>query len=260
MQPKTEEFLNLLLWSADRLLRPSFRNLTDSYESWAYRTGLWRQTGLLERKHYIEGDPAKPGDRIYRLTRQGRLHALGGRDPADQWSRKWDGRWRLVLFDIPVARNTQRAQLRSYLRNQGFGCLQKSVWITPHSLDLERNILTGGKINVVSLVLMEARPCAGESDADIVAGAWDFERINYRYARHLRILERRPTAVLDGDTSAWAMLRWAEEERLAWLDAVEHDPLLPERIHPPGYLGRLAWQGRIRVLEEAGRQLRAFRR
>ncbi len=30
MQPKPEEFLNLLLWSADRLARPTFRNLTDS--------------------------------------------------------------------------------------------------------------------------------------------------------------------------------------------------------------------------------------
>jgi hypothetical protein len=37
---KTEEFLNLLLWSAEQLMRPTFRNLTDSYEAWAYRHGL----------------------------------------------------------------------------------------------------------------------------------------------------------------------------------------------------------------------------
>ena len=49
MQPKTEEFLNLLLWSADLLARPTFRNLTDSYESWAYRNGLMRQVATLER-------------------------------------------------------------------------------------------------------------------------------------------------------------------------------------------------------------------
>ena len=42
-----------------------------------------------------------------------------------------------------------------------------------------------------SLILLEARPCAGESDAEIVAGAWDFERIN-RYARHLKVLAERP--------------------------------------------------------------------
>jgi len=40
MQPRTEEFLNLLFWSAEKLMWPTFRNLTDSYESWAYRNGL----------------------------------------------------------------------------------------------------------------------------------------------------------------------------------------------------------------------------
>jgi hypothetical protein len=49
MQPKTEEFLNLLLWSADTLARPTFRNLTDSHESWTYRNGLMRQVATLEK-------------------------------------------------------------------------------------------------------------------------------------------------------------------------------------------------------------------
>jgi len=121
----------------------------------------------------LERDHAAPDDRVYRLTRQGRLHALGGRDPQARWAREWDGRWRLVLFDVPTAQNSHRTRLRRYLRDKGFGYLQNSVWITPDSLDAERQILVGGKINVESLLLLEARPCAGESDAEIVAGAWD---------------------------------------------------------------------------------------
>lgn len=66
----------------------------------------------------------------------------------------------------------------------------------PDPLTEERQILGGGKINVESLLLLEARPCAGESDAEIVAGAWDFERINRRYARHLKILGERPGGAL----------------------------------------------------------------
>jgi hypothetical protein len=54
VQPKTEEVLNLLLWSADMLARPTFRNLTDSYESWAYRNGLLRQATTLERRQLLE--------------------------------------------------------------------------------------------------------------------------------------------------------------------------------------------------------------
>ena len=95
----------LPLWSADRLMRPTFRNLTDSYESWAYRKGLLRRIALLEKQRLIERDPVRPDDRLYRLTWQGRLHALGGRDPLARWSREWDGRWRLVLFDVPTKRS-----------------------------------------------------------------------------------------------------------------------------------------------------------
>ena len=258
VKPKTEELINLLIWSAEKLVRPTFRNLTDSYESWAYRNSLLKQTAVLESKQLIERNPAAPDDRMYRLTWQGRLHALGGRDPQARWSREWDGRWRLVLFDVPTTQNTHRARLRRYLRDKGFGFLQNSVWITPDSLEDERRILVGGKINVESLLLLEARPCAGESAAEIVAGAWDFERINQRYARHLKILGERPGDALRNEAAAKALLRWATAEREAWLDAVTIDPLLPARILPPDYLGQQAWRRRVEVLRDAGQQMHTF--
>ena len=259
VKPKTEELLNLLLWSTEKLMWPTFRNLTDSYESWAYRNGLLKQTAMLETKKFLERDHAVPDDRMYRLTWQGRLHALGGRDPQVRWSREWDGRWRLVLFDVPTAQNSRRTRLRRYLRDKGFGYLQNSVWITPDSLEEERQILVGGKVNVESLILLEARPCAGESDAEIVAGAWDFELINRRYARYLKILGERPGGTLRNETAAKSLLRWAATERETWLDAVTNDPLLPERILPSDYLGQRAWRRRVEVLREAGRQLRTFK-
>jgi phenylacetic acid degradation operon negative regulatory protein len=259
MQPRTEEFLNLLLWSAAKLTRPTFRNLTDSYESWAYRNDLLRQMASLEKRRFVERDPASPDDRLYRLTWRGRLHALGGRDPQARWSREWDGRWRLALFDIPTTQNSHRTRLRRYLRESGFGCLQKSVWITPDPLEEQRRILVGGKTNVKSLILLEARPCAGESNTDIVAGAWDFEHINRRYAQHLKVLSERPWGTTGNAAKARALLAWAAAEREAWLDAVMSDPLLPERILPPDYLGKKAWRTRIEVLREAGRQLRTLK-
>jgi phenylacetic acid degradation operon negative regulatory protein len=260
MQPKTEEFLNLLLWSAEKLLHPTFRNLTDSYESWAYRQGLLRQVATLERARLIERDPSVPNSRLYRLTEAGRLHALGGRDPVAQWSRTWDGKWRLVLFDLPMERHVERGRLRRYLRARGFGYLQGSVWVTPDPMEEERDILAGGKINVESLLLLEARPCAGERDEEIVTGAWDFKAINRLYARHLKLLEQLPKAPFDGNDSARALQQWAAAERAAWRLAVEGDPLLPKRLLPADYLGQRAWQERVAVLRRARRQLTAFSR
>ena len=112
----------------------------------------------------------------------------------------------------------------------------------------ERQILGGGKINVESLLLLEALPCAGESDTEIIAGAWDFERINRRYARHLKILDERPGGALRNAA-----------EREARLEAVTNDPLLPGRILPSDYLGQRAWRRRVEVLRDASRQLCTFK-
>jgi DNA-binding transcriptional regulator PaaX len=158
-------------------------------------------------------------DRIYRLTKLGRLHALGGRDPQESWSRKWDGRWRLVVFDVPTTQNSRRSRLTRYLRKRGFGRLQNSVWITPDVLEEEMKTLSEGKANVGSMILLDARPCAGEPDADIVTSAWNFERINLRYKQHLKVLDERPKATLRNEEAAKALLNWATLERTAWLRA-----------------------------------------
>lgn len=259
MRPKTEEFLNLLLWSAEILERPTLRNLTDSFESWVYRNGFVRQLSTVEKKSLVERVSNTSGDRLYRLTAKGRVHALGGRDPKERWARHWDGQWRLVLFDVPTDQNTQRDLLRRYLHKRGFGYLQNSVWITPDPLDQEQRILGGGKINVESLLLLEMRPCAGASDNDIVAGAWDFEHINHRYTCYLKVLKERPRGALQNGAMAEAWQRWAAVEREAWLDAVTNDPLLPERLLPSDYLGKTAWRRRVEVLRDAGKRLRTFR-
>lgn len=47
---------------------------------------------------------------------------------------KWDGRWRLISFDVPGNYNQKRDQLRSILKTFDFYQLQKSVWVCPNFL------------------------------------------------------------------------------------------------------------------------------
>jgi phenylacetic acid degradation operon negative regulatory protein len=259
MKPKTEEFLCFLLWTTLQYMRPTMRMLDDSYESWAYHKGFWRQVSRLDKQGLVERPGKEPDERICRLTELGRLHVLGGRDPAAQWKRHWDGRWRLVLYDLPAGQDSRRQRLHRYLRSKAFGYLQDSVWITPDPLTGEKEIMEDASIDVESLLLLEARPCAGESDAELVAGAWDFETINRRYSRLLKVLEQRPASPLRNESSARALQRWGAQERAAWLSAVTHDPLLPEALLPPGYRGQEVWKRRLEVLAEAGQQLRSFK-
>lgn len=49
--------------------------------------------------------------------------------------RRWDGRWRMVVFDVPERRRSVRFRLRSVMREIGFARLQDSVWVYPYDCE-----------------------------------------------------------------------------------------------------------------------------
>lgn len=49
--------------------------------------------------------------------------------------RRWDKRWRVLIFDIPERMRSYRARIREALRGYGFLLLQESVWIYPYNCE-----------------------------------------------------------------------------------------------------------------------------
>ncbi|MEK7601808.1 MAG: hypothetical protein AAB480_04725 [Patescibacteria group bacterium] len=49
--------------------------------------------------------------------------------------RRWDNRYRMVIFDIPERRRGVRERLRRLMSECGFLCIQKSVWISPYDCE-----------------------------------------------------------------------------------------------------------------------------
>jgi len=47
----------------------------------------------------------------------------------------WDGKWRIVILDIPESDKEKRNALRYILKKAGFVCLKNSVWISPHPFE-----------------------------------------------------------------------------------------------------------------------------
>ena len=54
-----------------------------------------------------------------------------------QEKRQWDGKWRLVSFDIPTGFNRERESLRRLLKYLNFYQLHKSVWVYPDQITEE---------------------------------------------------------------------------------------------------------------------------
>jgi hypothetical protein len=74
------------------------------------------------------------GTRGYRLTKKGekKLAEFLIAARAKQNHGRWDGRWRVLLYDIPESHRKHRDRIREVIRM--FGCyqLQKNVWIYPY--------------------------------------------------------------------------------------------------------------------------------
>lgn len=49
--------------------------------------------------------------------------------------RRWDRKWRVLIFDIPERRKALRLKIRTMLRTIGFVRLQDSVWVYPHDCE-----------------------------------------------------------------------------------------------------------------------------
>ncbi len=49
----------------------------------------------------------------------------------------WDGKWRIVLFDVPTEKNRLRDSLRGHLKAMGFYEFQHSVFVHPHPCAVE---------------------------------------------------------------------------------------------------------------------------
>ena len=80
------------------------------------------------------------GDGLYevKLTEKGRVRALNRQlENIKNKKQKWDGKWRMVAFDIPEIYKKGRDALRQKLNKIGFHKLQESIFITPYDCKKE---------------------------------------------------------------------------------------------------------------------------
>lgn len=252
MKPKTELLLYRLLWLAEKPMIPSYRNLEQSFEGWAYRNGLLNQIHQLEARGWIESrqDPAS-GKRLHRLTEAGRAVVLAGRDPEKSWARPWDGKWRLFLFDIPESQRSKRRQLTRALAMAGCGCLQGSVWIAPSAPPEIEKLVKSKDADCTHLLMLLADSKGPKMDAKMVEGAWNFEKINAAHQKLQAILDRFPDVVRTNTRKTLA--DWTAEESAATRAALLIDPLLPCALLPKGYMARKIWKMRRQTLGRATR-------
>ena len=123
---------------------------------------------------------------FYSLTEQGKARMEeASRRIYKEPTPKWDGKWWILLYNIPEEKRHLRDKLREELVWSGFGPLSNSCWITPNNLQKEINLMIK-KYQVEDYVTYFHASYEGMKDhQDLVKKCWDLNEINDQYAEFI---------------------------------------------------------------------------
>ena len=122
------------------LAPPMLRLLKNADPEWLLKrdpSRRLRESALrLKRKGLVEFKN-ESGKKRLRLTLRGErvVGSIWNETYQLQKPRKWDGKWRLVIFDIPEKKRPTRDKIRHLVSRLGFLRLQDSVWVYPYDCE-----------------------------------------------------------------------------------------------------------------------------
>ena len=121
------------------LVAPSSTALIDTYMKHLDKRNARKTLMHLKYRKLIEVRE-KNGELQYKLTSKGRVkfEKIIIEELAIPTPKRWDKKWRLVLFDIPAESHYKRKLFLHKLRLMDFYKLQDSAWI--HPFDCEKEI------------------------------------------------------------------------------------------------------------------------
>lgn len=99
----------------------------------------FRRLLIRAKKNKLLGIVQRGGDDFLEITRRGKKELL--KYDIDELiikkPRVWDGKWRVIIFDIPEKRGEGRRALSRKLKELGLYPLQKSTFVSPYECENE---------------------------------------------------------------------------------------------------------------------------
>lgn len=174
------------------------------------------KTGYLE-KEIIKGEP------VLKITRGGKLKLAQRFSYFKMREKHWDQQWRLVIFDISEKEKFLREKLRRKLKELGFGCWQKSIYISPFDLEEDmQEYLEAQRLTGKAYVLTARHRLLGDA-RELASQVWNLPEIHHDYYSILRDLENKKVP-LAGIYQHY-------------LEVLEVDPCLPKELLSQNWVG-----------------------
>lgn len=120
-------------------------------------------------------------------------------------SKPWDGKWRFVCFDIPEKHKDVRDQIRRSVKNLGFRQLQRSIWISPLSVDsyIDKIRKKLDEPLIISFIVGEMK---GVTPGEAVNQLWDLNKWQDRCHQLIKRLRTKKSLNSQIETDFWSLV------------------------------------------------------
>lgn len=101
-----------------------------------------REVKRLEKKEYLALTKTEKGW-LLRITEKGkrRFQKIQIKNMVLPSPKTWDGKWRLLIFDIPEKYRYERDAMRQKLKSLGLYNIQRSVFVYPHDCQAQLELI-----------------------------------------------------------------------------------------------------------------------
>jgi len=117
------------------LLIPLEDPIYEKYRKMKNRRQFSNFISYLKRNNFIKVRNLQ-GKQAFLLTKKGLDEAIKAsfKKEKDYFKKRKDGKWIMVIFDIPKSHKKSRNLLREILLNLGYKLFQHSVWVSPYDV------------------------------------------------------------------------------------------------------------------------------
>ena len=237
MPSMKEEILLMISEGLISLLNPSHFFQIGSRFS---RSGYYKAVERLEKRGMLK--KIRRENRIFlKLTEKGRTRIKKHREAGKIRSRSWDGKWRLIIFDIPEESNRLRYLLRKFLKTLGYAKVQRSIWISPFDFQKEIEGFCN-KMKITEYIFqLTVEKFRKMEDKALARSFWplkkldgEYKKLLTQYSSRFQNLDETNNNLLTNISSSRQLLQsliWDYQSILA------SDPQLPSRLLPENWGG-----------------------
>lgn len=180
----------------------------------------------LIKEGYIEKEGQQP---LHRLTEKG-FYVLVLEFPVFRFLKdSWDGKWRILSYEIPEKKRDIRDKLRREVAGWGLGPWHRSFWLTPHPITSSLNDLIFGREEEKYVQAFEADHVVGDK-ALLIEKVWQIAALEEDYRRLFKVWHDTLASSLDKDEKLKKVVR-------EYIDVLRHDPGLPRELVGEKFIG-----------------------